>query len=324
MIRKPFHHFLTKVESEVLKKSSLMFRQQLKRKILENRNICSKNKDLFTLVNNQQIQISKLLSGVRQAPESRLVTDSRYKVTFYDSKKDRAFKERMKELKEKYDKTREFNFDINHVWDDFINEDQFKQEESSRSEVDSSISSEVERKQDKTKDQLISDEEDSQNYDMSRMDTSLYSMALKGNLSNNTGLNNFFKKNEQKSSSSNFDRGNMASPLTGTSNLSNLGMLITPKMKDYYVNDSGIEGIKEVEEDGEAVFRKPVYGVDYTSFEHFENQDKVIENYNKKVEVNLIKEIFDLMILKGKIPKVFKDEVNLNIRVVLIKRYCYL
>lgn len=322
--------YTNKPHSDVLKKTASMFKSQLKTRILENRNICSKNKDLFSLINSQEIQINKILTGVRLAPEARLVTDSRFKVTFYDSKKDNKFKDWMKSLKEKFEKTREFNFDINHIWNDFIVKDDIL--ESSRSQIDTSLSNESKMNENegkivypKTED--LESETTEKNHKL--LDVTLYSEAIRGKADRRV-LNNFFERNKGKISNDDNDNLTQNNDSYSKNNSSNFAFspannLLTPLHRfnsDKETNDfksylGGIERINELTED-----KKEVYGVDYINVEHFRDPERVREVYRKNKEFQLIKEIFDLMIRKGKIPKVFKDESNMNIRVVLIKRYC--
>lgn len=52
-------------------------------------------------------------------------------------------------------------------------------------------------------------------------------------------------------------------------------------------------------------------------------REKIIQQHRKREEKALINEIFDLMILKSKIPAYFSDETDLSIRLALILRNCY-
>lgn len=291
-----------------------MFRAQLKKKILENRNICSKNKDLFSLLNSQQIQFTNILTSVRMASEGNLVTDRRYKVTFNNSREDKKFKEWMKKLKEKFNKTREFNFDLSHIWHEFSMKGKMVTMNTSRSAVSSDISETTEN-------------DDNTDLYKTRLDVSLYSKAIQGNL-NNTMLKDYFKKDDKRFSSteSNYDKSGKTLMLLSPNTLSSkVRIKDTPrKIQNYFSGNSGvIEDIEEESEYPQKILKRPIYGVDYIEFDHFENQEKVVKSYKKKMEHKLIREIFNLMIEKGKIPRIFKGEKNMNIKLVLIKRYCY-
>ena len=123
--------------SLVLKTTSRMFKDKLQDKIVENKNICAKNKDLLSLTNDHLIQINKYIQACQLIPEAQLILDNRYKVTFNDSTKDKVYQERVNQLKNKIALIKQFDLEMKEVWDP---EMQISHAASSRSGVESSLS----------------------------------------------------------------------------------------------------------------------------------------------------------------------------------------
>lgn len=122
----------------MLRETNNKYKEELFESLVQNRNICERNRDILTMINSQLIHLKYLFAKIQMLPESDLAKrPDIFEIHFQDRDKSLEYYKWMGILEEKYLDLENYKLDLSNVWKVSSRPEE---NEDSRSGVGSSIS----------------------------------------------------------------------------------------------------------------------------------------------------------------------------------------
>lgn len=223
----------------ILRETSSKQKEDLHKNLLKNRDICDRNRDIFSMINSQLIHLNKLFTNIRMLPESSLAIDRRYKIFLTTQDRQEKFMRWMDKLEKLFLQTSEYDLDLTSIAKEDLHEDSDQ-----KSGVESSISMES-----------LSEEVDKQ-------------------------------KDLHK-----------------------------PSIFDHKFSKNVIRSGVDIDR-----IKSPTIDIPASPSPFLSNKPRMLAK-DLKTEEELVEEIFQLMLKKGKIPKLYEEETRTLQQLEIIKRF---